>query len=88
MPEPSDAPDGPDGMYAGEACSAETVAGGPAAVNPCEGGLPNIGGKGGDGLPGGAEDGHNREPTPTPKASNSQASPAAARTCCLSAGPM
>ncbi|CAN97683.1 PE-PGRS family protein [Sorangium cellulosum So ce56] len=57
LPRSSDAADGADGRYGGDACSAATVAGGPAVVNPCEGGLPSVGGKGGDGLPGGAEDG-------------------------------
>ncbi|XXY51705.1 hypothetical protein WME91_11230 [Sorangium sp. So ce269] len=71
LPEPSRAPDGADGMYGGDPCSAETVAGGAAVVNPCEGGLPSVGGKGGDGLLGGAEDGHDGEPTPTPNPSNS-----------------
>ncbi|MGK3979701.1 hypothetical protein WMF38_49285 [Sorangium sp. So ce118] len=70
LPEPSRAPDGADGMYGGNACSAETVAGGPAVVNPCQGGMPSVGGKGGDGLPGGAEDGRDGEPTPTPNPSN------------------
>ncbi|WP_437277199.1 hypothetical protein WME90_39095 [Sorangium sp. So ce375] len=62
MPGPSDAADGADGMYGGDASSAETVARGPAVVNPCEGGIPSVGGKGGDGLPGGAEDGHDGDP--------------------------
>ncbi|WP_437813754.1 hypothetical protein [Sorangium sp. So ce1078] len=39
-------------------------------VNPCEGGSPSVGGKGADGLPDGAEDGHDGEPTPTPNPSN------------------
>ncbi|XXR87287.1 hypothetical protein WME96_38825 [Sorangium sp. So ce406] len=70
LPELNDAPDGPDGMYGGDACSAETVAGGAAVVNPCEGGLPSVGGKGGDGSPGSAEDGRDGEPTPMPNPSN------------------
>ncbi|XXX80274.1 hypothetical protein WMF30_16025 [Sorangium sp. So ce134] len=61
------APDGAHGMYGGDACSAETVAGGPAIVNPCDdAGLPSVGGKGGDGLPSGAEAGDDGEPTPDP----------------------
>ncbi|WP_437721635.1 hypothetical protein [Sorangium sp. So ce861] len=58
------APDGAHGKYGGDACSAETVAGGPAIVNPCDGGLPSVSGKGGDGLPGGAEDGGDGAPRP------------------------
>ncbi|WP_437478970.1 hypothetical protein WME75_31675 [Sorangium sp. So ce1014] len=60
------AADGAHGMYGGDACSAETVAGGAAVVNPCDGGIPSVGGKGGDGLPSGAEDGADGEPTPAP----------------------
>ncbi|WP_437553444.1 hypothetical protein WME97_18435 [Sorangium sp. So ce367] len=62
--------DGPDGLYGGDACSADTVPGGPAVVNPCDGGIPSVGGKGGDGLPDGAEDGDDGEPTPTPDAAH------------------
>ncbi|WP_437586813.1 DUF1565 domain-containing protein [Sorangium sp. So ce1000] len=58
-------PDGPNGMDGGDACSAATVAGGAAVVNPCEGGIPSIGGKGGDGLPDGGDDGEDGQPTPT-----------------------
>ncbi|WP_437574197.1 hypothetical protein [Sorangium sp. So ce887] len=47
-----------------------TAQGGPAVVNPCGGGLPSVGGKGGDGLPDGAEDGRDGETTPTPNPSN------------------
>ncbi|WP_438041930.1 hypothetical protein [Sorangium sp. So ce128] len=60
------APDGPHGIYGGDACSAATVAGGPAVVNPCEGGIPSVGGKGGDGLADGAGDGEAGEPVPAP----------------------
>ncbi|WP_437659211.1 hypothetical protein [Sorangium sp. So ce1182] len=60
------APDGAHGMYGGDGCSAATVAGGPAVVNPCEGGIPSAGGKGGDGLPDGAGDGEAGEPIPEP----------------------
>ncbi|WP_437621645.1 hypothetical protein [Sorangium sp. So ce1151] len=60
------AANGADGLYGGDACSANTVPGGPAVVNPCDGGVPSVGGKGGDGLPDGAEDGGDGEPTPTP----------------------
>ncbi|MDC0685766.1 hypothetical protein [Sorangium atrum] len=55
-------PDGPDGMFGGDACSAAIVAGGPAVVNQCESGLTSIGGKGGDGRPDSAEDGGDGEP--------------------------
>ncbi|AUX36100.1 MULTISPECIES: hypothetical protein [Sorangium] len=55
-------PDGPDGMFGGDACSSAAVAGGPAAVNQCESGLASVGGKGGNGLPDGAEDGRDGEP--------------------------
>ncbi|XXS71503.1 hypothetical protein WMF43_48910 [Sorangium sp. So ce131] len=60
------APHGAHGMYGGDACSAATVAGGPAVVNPCEGGIQSVGGKGGDGLPDGAGDGEDGDPVPTP----------------------
>ncbi|XXT24739.1 hypothetical protein WME94_24720 [Sorangium sp. So ce429] len=56
---------GPDGLYGEDACSATTVAGGPAVVNPCEGGLPSTGGQGGDGLPEGAGDGDDGQPIST-----------------------
>ncbi|WP_437294431.1 hypothetical protein [Sorangium sp. So ce426] len=56
---------GPDGQYGRDACSATTVAGGPAVVNPCDGGIPSIGGKGGDGLPDGAGDGDDGQPNAT-----------------------
>ncbi|WP_159397540.1 hypothetical protein [Sorangium cellulosum] len=59
------APDGAHGMYGADACSAATVAGGPAVVNPCEGGIQSVGGKGGDGLPDGAGDGEDGDPVPT-----------------------
>ncbi|WP_438043392.1 hypothetical protein [Sorangium sp. So ce128] len=55
-------PDGPDGTFARDACSAAVVAGGDAAVNRCESGHTSIGGKGGDGLPDSAEDGADGEP--------------------------
>ncbi|XXY52691.1 hypothetical protein WME91_16305 [Sorangium sp. So ce269] len=55
-------PDGPDGMFGGDACSAAVVAGGPAAVNQCESGHTSVGGKGGDGRPDSAEDGGDGEP--------------------------
>ncbi|WP_437760078.1 hypothetical protein [Sorangium sp. So ce1389] len=58
------AEDGANGMFGGDACSAETVAGGPAVVNLCEDGGPSVGGKGGDGLPSGAEDGADGQPVP------------------------
>ncbi|WP_373372319.1 hypothetical protein [Sorangium atrum] len=61
-PWPSQAADGPHGMYGGDACSAATIAGGPAVVNPCDGGMPSVSGKGGDGLPDGAEDGDTGTP--------------------------
>ncbi|WP_433935470.1 hypothetical protein AB3662_12140 [Sorangium cellulosum] len=57
--------DGPDGVSGGDACSAAVVAGGSAPVNQCEGGIPSIGGKGGDGLPDGGDDGEDGQPTPT-----------------------
>ncbi|WP_437829847.1 hypothetical protein [Sorangium sp. So ce1153] len=60
------APDGAHGMYGGDGCSAATVAGGPAVVNPCEGGIQSVGGKGGDGLADGAGDGEDGEPVPEP----------------------
>ncbi|MGK3960064.1 hypothetical protein WMF38_44320 [Sorangium sp. So ce118] len=59
---PSNQPDGPDGVFAAEPCSAAIVAGGAAAVNRCESGLTSVGGKGGDGLPDSAEDGGDGEP--------------------------
>ncbi|MGK4002375.1 hypothetical protein WMF31_07120 [Sorangium sp. So ce1036] len=55
-------PDGPDGMFGGDACSSTIVAGGPAPVNRCESGHTSVGGKGGDGLPDSAEDGGDGEP--------------------------
>ncbi|WP_437708338.1 hypothetical protein [Sorangium sp. So ce448] len=58
------APDGPHGIYGGDACTAATIAGGPAVVNPCEGGIPSVGGKGGDGRVDGAGDGEDGEPVP------------------------
>ncbi|WP_437533310.1 hypothetical protein WME79_06370 [Sorangium sp. So ce726] len=70
-PWPNRAATGPDGLYGGDACTAATVAGGPAVVNPCEGGAPSTGGKGGDGLPDGAEDGDAGAPAPTPDPTNS-----------------
>ncbi|WP_437800066.1 hypothetical protein [Sorangium sp. So ce693] len=65
-PGPGGAPDGAHGKYGGDACSAATVAGGPAVVNPCEGGIPSAGGKGGDGRADGAGDGEAGEPVPAP----------------------
>ncbi|XXS89013.1 hypothetical protein WMF17_38920 [Sorangium sp. So ce362] len=59
---PSRLPDGPDGNFGGDACSATRVAGGPASVNRCENGLTSVGGKGGDGLSDSAEDGGDGEP--------------------------
>ncbi|XXY51980.1 hypothetical protein WME91_12635 [Sorangium sp. So ce269] len=59
---PTNQPDGPDGNFGGDACSASLVAGGPVAVNQCESGHTSIGGKGGDGLPDSAEDGGDGEP--------------------------
>ncbi|WP_437829334.1 hypothetical protein [Sorangium sp. So ce1153] len=59
---PTRQPDGPDGMFGGDACLAAVVAGGPATVNQCESGLTSVGGKGGDGLPDSAEDGGDGEP--------------------------
>ncbi|AUX42586.1 hypothetical protein SOCE26_040190 [Sorangium cellulosum] len=64
-PPPFHAPDGADGVSGGDACSAAIVAGGSAPVNQCEGGIPSIGGKGGDGLPDGGDDGEDGQPTPT-----------------------
>ncbi|WP_437654759.1 hypothetical protein [Sorangium sp. So ce1182] len=61
-PWPNQATTGPDGLYGEDACSAATVHGGAAAVNPCDGGIPSIGGKGGDGLPDGAGDGEDGQP--------------------------
>ncbi|AUX33614.1 MULTISPECIES: hypothetical protein [Sorangium] len=61
-PYPNMAAEGPDGQYGGDACSAAVVAGAPAPVNPCEGGIPSVGGKGGDGLPDGAGDGEDGLP--------------------------
>ncbi|WP_437578348.1 hypothetical protein [Sorangium sp. So ce887] len=69
-PWPNQAATAADGLYGGDACSAATVPGGPAVVNPCEGGTPSIGGKGGDGLSDGAGDGDDGEPTPTPNPTN------------------
>ncbi|WP_437731255.1 hypothetical protein [Sorangium sp. So ce1335] len=63
-PYPNQAAGGAHGMMGGAACSGETVAGGPAVVNPCDDGIPSVGGKGGDGLPGGAEDGGDGAPRP------------------------
>ncbi|WP_437953406.1 hypothetical protein WME98_24055 [Sorangium sp. So ce296] len=63
---PGRAASGPDGQYGGDACSAATVPGGLRAVNSCEGGLPSVGGKGGDGLADGAGDGEDGEPVPEP----------------------
>ncbi|WP_437899451.1 hypothetical protein [Sorangium sp. So ce124] len=57
---------GPDGLYGGDACSADTVPGGPAVMNPCDGGIPSAGGKGGDGLADGAGDGEDGEPVAKP----------------------
>ncbi|WP_437999876.1 hypothetical protein WMF26_08265 [Sorangium sp. So ce185] len=59
------AADGAHGMYGGDACSGESVPGGPAVLNPCEGGIPSVGGKGGDGLPDGAGDGDDGQPRAT-----------------------
>ncbi|WP_437797981.1 hypothetical protein [Sorangium sp. So ce693] len=59
---PTRQPDGPDGMFGGDACLAAVVAGGPATVNQCASGLTSVGGKGGDGLPDSAEDGGDGEP--------------------------
>ncbi|WP_437710891.1 hypothetical protein WMF45_38145 [Sorangium sp. So ce448] len=64
-------PDGPNGMFAAEGCSATVVAGGPAPVNRCESGHMTIGGKGGDGLPDSAEDGGDGEPAPSRDPSSS-----------------
>ncbi|XXT19244.1 hypothetical protein WME94_54370 [Sorangium sp. So ce429] len=63
---PDRAASGPDGQYGGDACSAATVPGGAPAVNSCEGGIPSVGGKGGDGLADGAGDGEDGEPVPEP----------------------
>lgn len=65
LPGRNRAADGPHGMYGGDACSGATVPGGAAVVNPCEGGMPSVGGKGGDGLPDGAGDGDDGQPTAT-----------------------
>ncbi|XXY21907.1 hypothetical protein WME88_20030 [Sorangium sp. So ce216] len=65
LPGPRRAAMGPDGLYGGDACSAATVPGGAAVVNPCEGGIPSTGGKGGDGLPAGAGDGDDGQPAAT-----------------------
>ncbi|WP_437338476.1 hypothetical protein [Sorangium sp. So ce394] len=62
-PWPNQAARGPDGQYGGDACSAATVPGGARAVNSCEGGIPSIGGRGGDGLPDGASDGEDGQPS-------------------------
>ncbi|WP_437516386.1 hypothetical protein [Sorangium sp. So ce1099] len=59
-------PDGPDGNFGGDACSAAVVAGGPAVVNQCENGVTSTGGKGGDGRPDSAEDGGDGEPADAP----------------------
>ncbi|WP_437893971.1 hypothetical protein [Sorangium sp. So ce124] len=67
---PGHAPDGANGVRGGDACSADTVPGGAAVVNPCDGGIPSIGGKGGDGLADGAGDGDDGEPAPTPNPRN------------------
>ncbi|WP_437990097.1 hypothetical protein [Sorangium sp. So ce145] len=64
-PWPNRAANGPDGLYGGDACSAATVAGGAAVVNPCDGGTASISGKGGDGLPDGAGDGDDGKATGT-----------------------
>ncbi|MGK3967446.1 hypothetical protein WMF38_25140 [Sorangium sp. So ce118] len=64
------APDGPHGIYGGDGCSGATVAGGPAVVNSCEGGIPSVGGKGGDGRADGAGDGEAGEPVPAPDPSH------------------
>ncbi|WP_437627206.1 hypothetical protein [Sorangium sp. So ce1151] len=61
-PYPNQGARGPDGLFAEDACSAATVHGGAAVVNPCDGGIPSIGGKGGDGLPDGAGDGEDGQP--------------------------
>ncbi|MDC0678463.1 hypothetical protein [Sorangium atrum] len=61
-PYPNEAAEGPDGQYGGDACSGAVVPGAPAAVNPCDGGIPSVGGKGGDGLPDGAGDGGDGQP--------------------------
>ncbi|WP_437755884.1 hypothetical protein [Sorangium sp. So ce1389] len=61
-PWPYTAARGPNAVYGGDACSATTVPGGAEVVNPCEGGLPSTGGKGGDGLPDGAGDGDDGQP--------------------------
>ncbi|WP_437765362.1 hypothetical protein WMF27_30365 [Sorangium sp. So ce281] len=63
---PGRAATGPDGEYGEDACSAATVPGGARAVNSCEGGIPSVGGKGGDGLADGARDGEDGEPVPQP----------------------
>ncbi|WP_437479202.1 hypothetical protein WME75_32845 [Sorangium sp. So ce1014] len=69
-PWPNQASAGPDGQYGGHACSAATVPGGAAAVNRCDGGMPSISGKGGDGLPDGAEDGETGSPVPASDPTN------------------
>ncbi|WP_437733491.1 hypothetical protein [Sorangium sp. So ce1335] len=63
---PGRAASGPDGQYGGDACSAAMVPGGARAVNSCEGGLPSVGGKGGDGLADDAGGGEDGEPVPQP----------------------
>ncbi|WP_437279991.1 hypothetical protein WME90_05365 [Sorangium sp. So ce375] len=63
LPGLDQAADGRHGLYGGDACSADRVPGGAAVVNPCDGGLPSTGGKGGDGLSDGAEDGDDGAPT-------------------------
>ncbi|WP_437607052.1 hypothetical protein WMF20_40115 [Sorangium sp. So ce834] len=65
-PRRSRAATGPDGQYGADACSAATVPGGARAVNSCEGGIPSVGGKGGDGLADDAGDGEDGEPVPQP----------------------
>ncbi|XXR50587.1 hypothetical protein WMF29_11285 [Sorangium sp. So ce381] len=70
-PFPNRAGDGPDGLYGGDACSATTVAGGAAVTSPCDEGPTSIGGKGGDGLPNGGEDGETGAPVPAPNPDHS-----------------
>ncbi|WP_437592899.1 hypothetical protein [Sorangium sp. So ce1000] len=59
---PTNQPDGPDGMFGGDACLGDVGAGGPAVVNQCESGHTSVGGKGGDGRPDSAGDGGDGEP--------------------------
>ncbi|WP_438044074.1 hypothetical protein [Sorangium sp. So ce128] len=64
---PSRAATGPDGLLGEDACSAARIPGGAAVTNPCDDGpdgTASTGGKGGDGLPSGAEDGATGEPVP------------------------